>query len=257
MSPTRSLLARTTAIASVVVLGIVLLGPSSARAPHVAAQVLTTGNSGSATSSQGITVEGIGIVTVSPDEASVSLGVQTEAATASGAQSDASAAMTKIIAAVKAAGVADADLATQWVSLQPQIDYGPNGSGPSKVTGYQASQSLQVTVRHLDQTGAIIDAAVGAGANQVGGVSFSLADPSAVTTQARTAAMADAKARAQTLARAAGITLGAPLSITEVSAPSPVPFAAAAPAARAASTPIQAGTTQVEVDVQVIYAIGS
>jgi hypothetical protein len=186
----------------------------------------------------------------------LSLGVQTQAATASAAQSDASAAMTKIIAAVKAAGVADADLATQAISLQPQIDYSVTGKSPSKVTGYQASQSLQVTVRHLDQTGAIIDAGVSAGANQVGDVSFSVADPSAATTQARTAAMADAKARAQTLAQAAGVTLGAPLSISEVSAPSPVPFAAAAAQRALVSTPVEAGTTQIEVDVQVTFAIG-
>jgi len=257
MLPSRNLLARTAAIASVAVLGIVLVGPSVAKAPHVSAQVITNGGSGSATGTQGITVEGSGIVTVSPDEASVSVGVQTQAATAATAQSEASAAMTRIIAAVKTAGVADADLATQWISLQPQIDYSASGKSPATVTGYQATQSLQVTVRHLDQTGAIIDAAVTAGANQVGGVSFSLADPTAVTIQARTAAMADAKARAQTLAQAAGVALGAPLSITELSAPSPIPFAAAAPGARAAGTPIQAGTAQVEVDVQVTYAIGS
>ena len=214
-------------------------------------------HSGTTGAPAGITVEGTGIVVVSPDEATLSLGVQTQASTATAAQSAASAVMNKIIAAVRAEGVAEADLATQWISLQPQVDYGPNGSGPSKVTGYQASQSLQVTVRHLDQTGAILDAGVTAGANQVGGVSFSLADPSSATGQARTAAMADAKARAQALALAAGVTVGAPLSISEISAPSPVPFAAAAPAAGAASTPVQAGTTQVEVDVQVTYAIGS
>jgi uncharacterized protein YggE len=140
-------------VAIVAVFGIVLVGPSFAQAPHVAAQVITTGGSGSGTSPPGITLEGIGIVTVSPDQATLSVGVQTQAATATAAQSDASRVMTKIIAAVKAAGVAAADLATEWISLQPQSDYGPNGSGPSKVTGYQASQSLQVTVRHLDRTG--------------------------------------------------------------------------------------------------------
>jgi hypothetical protein len=256
MLATRSVMLRTAAIASVAVLGIVLLGPTLANGPRAAAQVVSTGSSGTG-AQPGITVEGTGIVTVTPDEANLSLGVQTQAATASAAQSDASAAMTKIIAAVKAAGVADADLATQWISLRPQIDNGPDGNGPSKVTGYQASQSLQVTVRRLDQTGAIIDAGVSAGANQVGDVSFSLADPSAATTQARTAAMADAKARAQTLAQAAGVTLGAPVSISEVSAPSPVPFAAASGQRAFVSTPVEAGTTQIEVDVQVTYAIGS
>ena len=258
MSATRSALLRVAALGTVAILGIVILVPALGGSPRAAAQVITTGTSGSGTGPQGITVAGSGIVIATPDEATLSLGVQTQAATAAAAQQDASAAMTKIIAAVKAAGLAGADLATQWISLQPQVDYGPTGNGASKVTGYQASQSLQVTVRHLDQTGAIIDAAVSAGANQVGGVSFSLADPSTATAKARAAAVADAQQRARTLAQAAGVTLGAPVSISEVSAPSPIPFAAAAPAGGAqVSTPVQAGTTQVEVDVQVTFAIGS
>ena len=257
MSPTRLLVVRTATVATVAMFGVVILGPSFARTPGAAAQVITTSGSGSGGSPQGITVEGSGIVTVTPDEAQISLGVQTQDASAAQAQSEASAAMAKIIGAVKALGVVDADLATQWVSLQPQVDYGTLGKIPSKVTGYQATQSLQVTVRQLDKTGAIIDAAVAAGANQVGGVSFSLADPSAATAQARTAAVADAKQRAQALAQAAGVILGAPLAITELSAPGPIPFAAAAPATGGASTPIQPGTTQVEVDVQATFAIGS
>jgi len=259
MSSTRTvIIGRTAAVAAVAVLGLVALGPALASSPRAAAQVITTGQSGNSAIQSGITVEGSGIVTVAPDEAILSVGVLEQASTASAAQQAASAAMTKVIAAVKGAGVADADLATQWISLQPQYDYGPNGNGPSKVTGYQAGQSLQVTVRNLDQTGPVIDAAVGAGTNQVGGVSFSLANPSAVTTQARAAAVADAQQRARTLAQAAGVTLGAAISITEVNAPGPVPVAAAAPAAgMAISTPVQAGTTQVEVDVQVTFAIGS
>jgi uncharacterized protein YggE len=258
MSATRFALLRVAALGTVAILGTVFLVPALGGSPRAAAQVITTGSSGSSTALQGITVAGSGIVIATPDEATLSLGVQTQAATASAAQQDASAAMHKVIASLKAAGVADADLATQEISLQPQVDYGPTGNGPSKVTGYQASQSLGVTVRHLDQTGALIDAAVHAGANQVGGVSFSLADPSTATAKARAAAVADAQQRARTLAQAAGVTLGAPVSINEVSAPSPIPFAAPAPAAGSqASTPVQAGTTQVEVDIQVAFAIGS
>jgi uncharacterized protein len=258
MSATRSVIvARTAVVAIVAVIGLVALAPALAHAPRAAAQV-STDPSGSTSVQTGISVQGTGIVTVTPDQATLSVGVQQQAATASAAQQAASAAMNKIIAAVKAVGVADADLATQWISLQPRYDNGPTGNLPPKVSGYQANQSLQVTVRHLDKTGAVIDAAVSAGANQVGGVSFSLGDPSAATAQARAAAVADARQRARALAQAAGVTLGAPVWINEVSAPSPIPFAAAAPAAgMAASTPIQAGTTQVEVDVQVTFAIGS
>ena len=206
----------------------------------------------------GITVQGVGKVTLTPDEAQLSLGVQTQAASAQEAQSQANGVMAKLIAAMKRLGVADKDLATQWLSLQPQYAYEPNGNVPPRVSGYQANQSLAVTGRDLSKAGAIIDAGVGAGANQVGGISFSLADPTAASNQARAAAMSDAHARAQTLAAAAGLTLGRPISISEVSAPTPVPMdlrAMAAPAA-GAPTQVQPGTTQVEVDVTVTYAIG-
>jgi uncharacterized protein len=204
----------------------------------------------------GITVEGAGIVVVVPDEATVGMGVQTQASTAVRTQADASAAMTRIIAAIEALGIASADIATQSISLSPVYDTGPQASNPPKVTGYQASQSVAITVRRLAQTGAVIDAGVAAGATSVDGVTFSVADETAASTQARTAAFKDAKQRALTLAQAAGVTLGAAVSITEVSAPNVVPFAVPGPGA-AVSTPVQPGTTDVEVDVEVTFAIGS
>jgi len=163
--------------------------------------------------------------------------------------------MTKVIAAIKKLGIADADLVTQSVSLNPTYDYS-NGASP-RLTGYSATQSLSVKVRDLTKVGDVIDAAVAAGANQVGGVSFSVADPAAATEQARTAAVADAKKRAETLAQAAGVTLGSPISITETSAPTPTPIyygtdAAGAPAVK---TPVEVGTTDVTVQVQVVYSI--
>jgi uncharacterized protein YggE len=165
--------------------------------------------------------------------------------------------MTKVIAAVKAKGIADADLTTQWISLQPQYDYASGSSAP-RVTGYMASQSLSVKVRHIDQAGAIIDAAVAAGATQVSGISFSVADPTAATGQARTAAVADARQHAIALAQAAGVSLGAVISITEVASPNPtpIPYAGADLAAPSVKTPVQVGTTEVEVIVQVTYGIG-
>src|SRR5574340_233750 len=179
-------------------------GPSSALAAPTAPPVNPSDTGG------GITVEGVGNVTLTPDEAQLSLGVQAQAASAAAAQAQANGVMAKLVAAVKRLGVADKDLATQWLSLQPQYAYEPNGSQPPRVSGYQASQSLAVTVRDLSKAGAIIDAAVAAGANQVGGISFAVADPTAASAQARTAAMADAKVRAQALAAAAGVTLGQP-----------------------------------------------
>src|SRR5271157_3974164 len=119
MPSTRSvIIGRTAAVAAVAVLGVVALGPALASSPRVAGQVITTGQSGNSAVQSGITVEGSGIVTVAPDEAILSVGVLEQASTASAAQQAASGAMTKVIAAVKGAGVADADLATQWISLQ-------------------------------------------------------------------------------------------------------------------------------------------
>jgi uncharacterized protein YggE len=116
---------------------------------------------------------------------------------------------------------------------------------------------VSVKVRDLTKVGPVIDTAVAAGANQVNGISFSVADPAAAASQAREAAIADAKARATELANAAGVALGAATMITEVSAPGPIPFdyRMAAPAADQAGTPILPGTTEVQVDVEVTYAI--
>ena len=256
MFTARSILARTTAIAAVSVIAIVVVGVTfTAWRPAHDAAAVTNGTD----PAKGITVSGVGKVTLTPDLATISLGVQTQAGKAAAAQASASAAMTKIIAAIKGLGVADKDIATQWVSLSPQYDYSSNGSTPPKVVGYQANQSLSIKVRKIDDSGAIIDAAITAGATQVGGISFSVSDPAAATAQARTAAVADAKARAKALADAAGVSLGSAISITETSAPSVVPYPYADKSGALAggvSTPIQVGTTEVEVSVQVVFAIG-
>lgn len=260
MSASRSILARTAIIAAVALLVALVVGPmlTGWRATGQVAAAPTPGDTGA--SVKGITVVGTGKVTLSPDLATINVGVQAQAATAAKAQSQASAAMARIISAVKGQGVADADMTSQWLSLQPQYDYSANGASPPRVTGYQATQSLSVKVRKVDKAGPVIDAAVAAGANQVGGISFSVGDPTAATAQARTAALADAKQRAQSLAKAAGVTLGSVVSVSEIASPSttPIPYAAALPAAGdAARTPVQVGTTDVEVDVQVVFAIGS
>lgn len=249
MSPTRVYAARTAVIALVALAMIVIAAPlllgdfrpgSTLAAPTPGAAV-------------GITVHGIGRVTLTPDTAGLSVGVMSQAASAAKAQADASAAMTRIIAALKKLGIADKDLVTQVVGLSPNYVYPPGGGNPT-ITGYVANQNLAVKVRQIDQTGPVIDAAVAAGANTVGGISFSVANPAAATDQARQAAVADARTRAQTLAKAANVTLGAAIAITETSSPeTPIPYAADKSAGSA--TPIQVGTTDVVVDVEVTFAI--
>jgi len=255
MSESRSLVARTAAVASIAMLALVIVAPlvTSWRPSGVARAATPTDPI------HGITVQGTGKITLTPDLASINVGVTFQGATAAKAQGGASAAMARIIAAVKAKGVADADLASQWVSLQPQYDYSSSGTVPPRVIGFQANQSLSIKVHKIDTSGDVIDAAVGAGATDIGGTSFSVSDPAAATAQARTAAITDAKARAKSLADAAGVSLGAAISISEVSAPSVVPYPyldKAAVGAPSNPTPIQVGTTEVEVDVQVTFAIG-
>ena len=251
----RTTLIRSTILGIIAIAAVGLLGPSLAtRASGPTA--FATQVSDASTPVKGISVDGVGKVTVAPDLATIGLGVQAQAATASAAQAAASASMARVIAAIRRQGVAAADMTSQWISLQPQYAESP-GISPARVSGYQANQSLSVNVRHIDRTGALIDAAVAAGATQVNGVSFSVADPTAATAQARTAAMTDARQRALSLAQAAGVSLGAVVSISEVSAPAPVPVYDGALAAPMARTPIQPGTTDLEVDIQVTFAIGS
>ena len=199
-----------------------------------------------------ITVGGTGIVTLTPDMATVIVGTDARASSAKTAQANASALMNAVIAAVKKHGIAPADMATVNVSLGPVYDY---SNGTQKMTGYQASQSLQVKVRNLADTGSLIDDAVTAGATQVGGVSLTVADQTAATAQARTLAVADAKQKAEALAKAAGVTLGAPIAISETSSPSPVPVAMAAGAAKDVAMSIVPGSFEVTVDVSVSYGI--
>jgi uncharacterized protein len=252
MSASRSLLARTAVVAAVGLLVIVIAGPLSAWRPGGPAQAAVPDTTSTV---HGITVQGTGKVSLTPDLATLSIGIQAQGSTAAKTQSAASAAMTKVIAAVKAKGIAQKDLATAWLSLGPQYDYS-GGSTLPRIIGYQATQSLSITVRKIDDTGPIIDAAVSAGANTVSGITFSVADPVAATAQARTAAITDAKARAAALASAAGVSVGSPLSITETSAPAPTPYVYdKAAVSGIIATPIQLGTTDIEVDVVVTFAI--
>lgn len=202
-----------------------------------------------------ITVSGTGKVTVVPDVARVTLGVTLSQSTVKAARSSAAKAMTDIIAAIKGLGIADADIQTVGLSLYPQYT---NGS-PTRVVGYTISEQLQITIRDLDKAGDVVDAATAKGATDVNGISFELADPAKAMNDARAAAVAAARASAQAMATAGGVSLGAVVAMTDasVSAPYPVFYGAKAGAAdSSAATPVQVGTQDVSVAVQVVFAIG-
>ena len=175
----------------------------------------------SATDEHTIAVTGTGVVTVKPDVADVRLGVSVQRPTVKEAQADAATAMTAVLTAVKAAGIAERDIQTTAVSLSPVYDYPQNGG--QKLVGYQFVNSVSVTVRDLSKIAGVIDGAIAAGANTVDGVSFRVEDPQAAEDLARTAAMADAKRRADALASEAGVRITGVATIVETYAPTPMP----------------------------------
>jgi uncharacterized protein len=204
-----------------------------------------------------ISVTGTGKVTLSPDIADLRLGVNVSATTVKAARASAAASMTAVIAALKGLGIADKDIQTSWVSLQPTYDY-QAGANPPRVTGYQFSNSISVTIRDLDKVGDTIDGSLAAGATSLDGISFRVEDEAGAEAQAREAAMAEAKAKAQTLASAAGVSIAGVASISENVAPTPYPvyYGAAAPdAGKAVQTPVQPGSTDVTVTIAVVYLI--
>jgi uncharacterized protein len=202
-----------------------------------------------------ITVTATGKTTVVPDVARVYLGVTTNRSTVKAARAAAAGAMNDIIAAVKALGVADADIQTTNLSLYPQ--YG-NGSTP-KVVGYQISEQIEITVRDLDKAGDVVDAATAKGATDVNGISFEVADPVKAQNDARAAAVAAARASAQAMSGAASVSLGTVISITDSTPPSPIFYGygamKAAPAPDAVATPVQPGTQDLTATVTVVFQI--
>src|SRR5579871_372550 len=184
-----------------------------------------------------ISIRGEAQISVPPDIAFVDAGVATDAKTAREASEANNNAMAKVFAALKAANVDARDIQTSRLSLQPQ--YAPNRSGPSPVAGYRASNRVTVRIHDVSKVAGVIDTLVGAGANDIGNVNFEVSQASKLLDDAREKAVADARRKAEIYARAAGVTLGAPLSISEEGAPRPMFHAKmAAPMAAAAPTPI-------------------
>jgi uncharacterized protein len=193
-------------------------------------------------------------ISVPPDLAHIDAGVASDAKTAREASDANNAAMAKVFAALKGAGIDDKDIQTSRLSLQPQ--YAPNRSGPSPIVGFRASNRVTIRLRDVGKVAGVIDTLVSAGANDIGNISFSVSQPSKLLDEAREKAVADARRKAEIYARAAGVTLGAHLSISEEGAPAPV-FRAkmAAPMAQAAPTPIAQGEETLSISVSVTWAI--
>jgi uncharacterized protein len=200
-----------------------------------------------------ISVTGEAQISVPPDLATVDAGVATDAKTAREASDANNAAMGKVLLALKGANIDEKDYQTSRLSLQPQ--YAPNRSGPSPIVGYHASNRVTVRIRDVTRIANVIDVLVGAGANDVGNIAFSVSQASKLLDDAREKAVADARRKAEIYARAAGVTLGAPLSISEEGAPQPVFRAKIAAPMAAAPTPIAQGEETLSISVSVTWAI--
>lgn len=198
-----------------------------------------------------ITVTGDGSVTVVPDQAGFAFTVDTKAQTAKAALAQNADAAAAVAAAIKSAGVDAKDIQTSQVSLSPQTN--ENGT---QILGYSAETTVAVTSA-IAKAGAIVDAAVGAGADGVSGPSLTLSDQDAQYRAALKLAVADAHTKAQALAEAGGISLGGVQSIAEGSSPTPIVYAqkdAAAPSA--GGVQIEPGTQTVDATVTVTYEAG-
>jgi len=199
------------------------------------------------TQTNSVTTGGHGTVTVVPDQATVSAGVRTDAATAAAALAQNAQIANAVVDALKRAG--GRDLQTQQVSLYPQTD------DQGKVTGYIAQNTVSAKAKIAD-AGGLIDAAVGAGANTVDGPMLTVSDQDALYRAALKKAVEDARARAQAIAEAGGFGLGQVTSVTESAAAQPIVYdRAAALSVKAAPTPVEPGTQDVTADVTVSFAI--
>lgn len=210
-----------------------------------------------------LTVTGTGRSSGTPDLAMFSAGVATTGATAGEALQANSAAMNKVVRALKAAGIADRDIQTSNLNLNPVYADRTRTPGTTpeqelpRIVGYRASNQVMVKQRKLDQFGKVIDTLVSAGANTVNGPDFQLENPDAALDKARREAMTKARERANLYADAAGLRVVRILSITESGGYSPRP---PMPVARMAAdmaeaAPVEAGEVEVQANVTILFEL--
>lgn len=205
-----------------------------------------------------ISVNGVGRVKAEPDVADVNLGVTKQGEDANAAAGEAATTMDAVIKALLEAGIAEADIQTTTLSLNPIYDW---NESPPDIEGWEASNQVRVTVRDIEAVGDVVDAATAAGATNVNGISFRVDDPTAAEAEARSAAVADARAKADQLAADAGVTITGIISITESGGQQPQPIymdraeMAFDTAASAAPTPVLPGEVELSISVYIQYEI--
>ena len=206
---------------------------------------------GATTRNRTITVTGVGEVRGTPDVADLFIGVSGRGATAADALGTISDRAQKLLGVLRDAGVAEEDIQTNDLSIQPVYD------DQSHITGYEATNTVSARIRDLTKAGAIVDAATAkAGDNiRLAGISFSIDDDSKLLAAARAKATKRARAQAEQLASGAEVEVGDVRSISEASSSSPIAYTAGDAAAKAAATPIQPGSQTLSVAATVVFSI--
>ncbi|WP_411901593.1 SIMPL domain-containing protein [Methylorubrum thiocyanatum] len=201
---------------------------------------------------------------VAPDFASVEIGVESRGATPAAALDAASQAAKGIVATAKELGVAEADIGTSAVTLQPRIKNVrlPDGTMGEREDGYTASNRVRVRLAEMGRLGELMRRTLDSGANRIQGISFGLRDPAAADAAVQVAAVKDAKAQAERIAEATGVKLGSVIAIDSpprTESPRPMPYGlamkAAAPRGRTA-VPVEAGSIETSAEVDAVFAIG-
>jgi uncharacterized protein len=197
-----------------------------------------------------VTVTGEASLSVAPDAAVIRIGVTSVGRTAKAASEINAKEMTAVLAAIKANGIAERDIQTSRLSLQPQYD--PNKAGTARLLGFQVTNQLTVTIRDIGKLPELLDSAVGAGANEMSGIEFIVSKQSNLLDQARGEAIVDARRKAELYAKAAGAKIGPVLAITEEGASPPHPVMKAL---RAGAVPIAPGEQTLRASVTVSYEL--
>ncbi|MEH3117177.1 MAG: SIMPL domain-containing protein [Methylorubrum populi] len=202
---------------------------------------------------------------IAPDFASVDIGVESRGATPAAALDAASQTATGIIAAAREMGVAEADIGTSSITLQPRTRTirQSDGTTGERDDGYTAGNRVRVHLAEMGKLGELMRRALDSGANRIQGIGFGLRDPAAAEVAVQVAAVKDARAQAERIAEASGVKLGSVLSIDappRAEAPRPMPYGlamakAAAPRGRTA-VPVEAGAIETSAEVEAVFAIG-
>ena len=202
-----------------------------------------------------LTVTGEGMAAAAPDMAIITLGATAEAKSAKDAMDETSAITQAILGRLEEAGIAPRDKQTSDLSLTPLWSHRNASDSRPRIEGYQASNRITLRVRDLERLGGVLDAVLTDGANQLGGLTFTLQDPGPLTDEARRRAVADARAKAELYAEAAGVELGALISLNEEGGRMPRPEMMSMARAADSAVPVAEGETTISARVHMVYEI--